>query len=273
MIVVLTAPIIGIDLGSFYGIGDARGPYGSHSLALCLCLGFIVTLALCPTQKNKLFLLLLLLFCVAIAISIARTYVRTGYLSFLTSLFIFTLFVWYYGTKEELLRRCRVFLSFSFIIIISAFCVYIFTHPNAFKERFGDLSDIETAGSGRTMIYRAALQRYEDFSICRQVFGGGLGAAYSLLGLKVPHNDYLMILLAGGPVGLALHLWILVSLWRQIKSTASSTYLPLIIAGSAMATFAVSTMTNPVIGYMSVMTLFSFLVGGATGYYAKRTWK
>jgi len=269
MVVVVTAPFIGIDRGSFYGIGDARGPYGPHSLALCLCLGFIVALASCPTQKNKFFLLLLFLFCVAITISIARTYVRTGYMSFFASLSIFTLLVWRYGKREALLRRYRVFLSLSFIIIIGAFCVYGFTHPEAFGQRISDLSGIETAGSGRKMIYQAALQRYVDFSMFRQVFGGGFGAIYSLLGLYVPHNDYLVILLAGGPVGLVLHLWLLVSLWRQIKSTARATYLPLIIAGSAMATFVVATMTNPVIGYMSVMTCFSFLVGGAMGHYAR----
>ena len=271
MVIVVTAPFIGIDRGSFYGIGDARGPYGSHSLALFLCLGFIVALASCPTQKNKFFLLLLLLFCVAITISIARTYVRTGYLSFFTSLSIFTLFVWRYGRKEAILRRYRVFLSLSFVIIIGAFCVYGFAHPEAFGERISDLTGIETAGSGRTMIYKAVLKKYSDSSMLRLVFGGGLGAIYSLLGsqLYVPHNDYLVILLAGGLVGLALHLWLLVSLWRQIKLTARVTYLPLIIAGSAMATFAVATMTNPVIGYMSVMTCFSFLVGGAMGHYAR----
>jgi hypothetical protein len=269
MVVVVTAPFIGIDRGSFYDIGDARGPYGPHSLALCLCLGFIVALASCPTQKNKLLLFLLLLFCVAVTLSIARTYVRTGYVSFFASLSTLAVLVWHYGGKEAILRRYRVFLTLSFVIIIGAFVVYGFTHSEAFSKRVGDLSGIETAGSGRTRIYKAALQRYADFSTFQQVFGGGLGATHSLLGSKVPHNDYLVILLAGGPVGLALHLWLLVSLWRQIESTARASYLPLIIAGSAMATFAVATITNPVIGYMSVMTCFSFLVGGAMGHYAR----
>jgi hypothetical protein len=269
IVVVIAAPFIGIDLGSFYDIGDARGPYGPHSLALFLCLGFTVALALCPAQKNKLILLLLVLFCIGATISIARTYVRTGYMSFFASLFIFTLFSWRYGEKETNLRRYRFFLILSFIIIVGTFVLYGFTHPEAFMKRISDLSGIETAGSGRMAIYKAALQRYADFSVFGQVFGGGLGATHSLLGLKVPHNDYLVILLAGGPVGLALYIWLLVSLWRQIKTTARTTYLPLIIAGSAMTTFVVSTMTNPVIGYMSVMTCFSFLVGGAMGHYAR----
>ncbi len=271
MVVVVTAPFIGIDRGSNYGVGDARGPYGSHSLALCLCLGFIVALAICPIQKNWFFLSILLLFCVAAAISIARTYARTGYLSFFTSLLVFTLFVWRYGKREIILRRYRALLSLIFIVIIGTFCVYSLTHAEAFKERNRDLSSIKTAGSGRTMLYRKALEKYSDSSVYKQALGRGLGDMYFLMRseLQVPHNDYLVILLAGGLVGLALHFWLLVGLWRQIKLTARITYLPLIIAGSAMAMFVVGTMTNPVIGYMSVMTYFSFLVGGAMGHYAR----
>ena len=271
MVIVVISPFIGIDLGSFYGIGDARGPYGSHSLALCLCLGFIVALALCHTQNSRFFQSILLLFCLATVISIARTYARTGYLSFFTSLFAFTLFVWHYGKRETILRRYRAFLSLILIIMSGAFCAFSFIHADAFKERTSDLYNIETAGSGRMIIYRMALKKFSDSSIYTQVFGGGLGDMHFLLGteFKVPHNDYLVFLLAGGLVGLFLHFWLLVSLWRQMKLTARVTYLPLIIAGSAMAMFVVGTMTNPVIGYVSVMTYFSFIVGGAMGHYAR----
>jgi hypothetical protein len=271
MIIVVIAPFIGIDLGSFYDIGDARGPYGPHSLALCLCLGFIVALALCSTQKNRIFLSILLLFCMAAAISIARTYVRTGYLSFFTSFSTFTLFAWRYGKRESILLRYRVLLSLIFIILIGSLCVYGLIHAEDFKKRNRDLSSIETAGSGRTIIYKMALKKYSDSSIYQQLFGCGLGDMYFLMGreLKVPHNDYFVFLLAGGLVGLALHIWLLLNLWRQINLTAHISYLPLIIANSAMGMFVVATMTNPVVGYMSVMTLFSFLVGGAMGHYAR----
>lgn len=271
MVVVVVAPFLGIDLGSFYDIGDARGPYSPHGLALCLCQGFIVALALCSTQKNRLFLSILLLFCVAAAISIARTYVRTGYLSFFASLSIFTLFVWLYGKRETILLRYRTLLSLVFIIIIGCLCVYGVTHAEAFKERNRDLSSFDTAGSGRTIIYRKALEKYSDSSIYQQLLGSGLGDMYFLMGteLKVPHNDYLVFLLAGGLVGLLLHIWLLTELWRQIKHTAQTNYLPLIIANSVMGMFVVATMTNPVVGYMSVMTFFSFLVGGAMGHYAR----
>jgi hypothetical protein len=270
MAVVVTAPFLGIDLGSFYDIDDVRGPYTPHGLALGLCQGFIVALALCSTQKSRFFLLFLILFCVATAISIARTYVRTGYLSFFASLSIFTLFVWLYGKRQTILLRYRTLLSLVFIIIIGSLCVYGLTHAEDFKKRNRDLSSFETAGSGRTIIYRKALEKYSDSSIYQQLLGSGLGDMYFLLGteLKVPHNDYLVFLLAGGLAGLALHIWILASLWRQIKLTARINYLPLIIANSAMGMFVVATMTNPVVGYMSVMTFFSFLVGGAMGYYA-----
>ena len=271
MIIVVIAPFLGIDLGSFYDIGDARGPYAPHGLALCLCQAFIVALALCSTQKNRFFLSILLLFCVAAAISIARTYVRTGYLSFFASLSIFTLSVWHYGKRQTILLRYRTLLSIIFIIIIGSLCIYGLTHAEAFKERNRDLSSIETAGSGRTIIYRKALEKYSNSSIYQQLLGSGLGDMYFLMGteLKVPHNDYFVFLLAGGLLGLALHIWLLVSLWRQIKLTAQINYLPLIITNSVMGMFVVATMTNPVVGYMSVMAFFSFLVGGAMGHYAR----
>jgi len=104
MVIVVIAPFIGIDRGAFYGIGDARGPYDPHDLALCLCLGFIVALASCPIQKNKFFLLLSCLFCAAIVISLARTYVRTGYLSFSATFSMFTLLIWRYGTGMTTLQ-------------------------------------------------------------------------------------------------------------------------------------------------------------------------
>jgi hypothetical protein len=165
MAIVVAAPFVGIDLGSFYDVGDARGPYGPHGLALCLSQGFIVALALCSAQKSRFFLSILLLFCVAAAICIARTYVRTGYLSFFASSFIFTLSVWRYGRRETILLRYRTLLSLLFIIIIGSLCVYGLTHAEAFKERNSDLSSIETAGSGRTIIYRMALKKYLDSSV------------------------------------------------------------------------------------------------------------
>lgn len=268
--VVLISPFLGMDLGSFYGVGDARGPYGPHSLALCLCMGFIVVQALCVGQHNKLYQSILLLAGAAIVISVVRTYARTGYTSLSTSLIVFTLLIWIYGKHELKLRLQRPVMGLTFILIIGVISLYGIIHSDALMERVRDFSSVETAGAGRTLIYKAAIERYADFSILRIMFGGGLGSTFSLMGLYVPHNDYLVLLLAGGLVGLFLYLWVLTSLCRELRAVAKGVYLPYIIAVSAMAVFIVATMTNPVIGYMSVMTYFCFLVGGALGYYSEQ---
>lgn len=273
VVVVLTSPFLGISLGSFYGVGEARGPYAPHSLALCLCMGLIVILALSAKQQNKFFLLLLLLFGVVITFCIARTYVRTGYTSMFMLLLVFALMSRHYGRKEKSLRRNRLVLGLAPIILMGFFAVYGLVYSEAFEKRMSDFSSMETAGAGRLLIYEAALRRYADFSLFKQVFGGGLQATHYLLGSDQPHNELLYILLSGGLVGIGLYLWLIVSLWKQVKSNVRATYLPLIAAGSAIAAFLVATMTMPVIELMSLMTYFSFLVGGAIGYYAKGTRK
>ena len=269
MLVVLASPILGIDLGSFYGTGDVRGPYSPHSLALCLCMGLIVVLTLCVQQQNRFFLMLLLLSGVAMAISIARTYARIGYTSLIASLSIFVLMFWSYRKRQASLRRHKLILGLALIIIVGVLGLYSLAYSEEFAERISDLSDTQTAGSGRIRIYEAALKRYADFSVFKQVFGGGIGATLGLLEEFVPHNDYLYILLSGGLLGIALYLWLFILLWKQLKSTARGAYLPLIIAGSVIGIYLVATMTNGVIEYMSVMTFFSFLVGGAMGHYAR----
>ncbi len=266
--VVVASPFLGMDLGSFYGVGDARGPYGPHSLALCLCMGFIVIQALCLEQHSRFNLSVLLLTGAAIVISVARTYARTGYTSLSTSLIVFTLLIWIYGKREINLRRQRPVMLLTFFLIIGVIGLYCIINSNALMERLRDFSSMDTAGAGRTLIYKAAIEKYADFSILRIMFGGGLGSTLSLMGIYVPHNDYLVLLLAGGLIGLFLYLWVLIGLWRELRAAAKDVYLPYIIAVSAMAVFIVATMTNPVIGYMSVMTYFCFLVGGAMGYYS-----
>ncbi len=270
-IVVIISPFFGIDLGSYYEVGDVRGPYGPHGLALCLCMGVVGVLALCIEQRNKLFLLLLLLFGSVMTISIARTYARTGYTSLLISMLVFSVMVWYYGKRQARLRRHRLALGLAFLIAVGAFSIYSWVNAEAFRHRISDFSGIETAGSGRMMFWGAALERYSDFSVFKKIFGGGTGAQLGLLGLYGTHNDYLFILLSGGILGIGLYLWTFISLWKQIKSTARGNYLPLIVAGSAMVIVLVASMSNGVIlESLSVMTYFSFLVGGAMGYYAKR---
>ena len=143
------------------------------------------------------------------------------------------------------------------------------THMEQLVERFSDFTDDEKiAGSGRAFIFLTALKNYAKFSILKKVIGGGFLAARIHGNFLIAlHNDYLSVLLAGGFVGIGLYLWLFISLWTQVKSTASHSYFPFIIAGCAIATYLVAAMTGNTWVDVPVMTYFSFLVGGALGYY------
>ena len=130
-----------------------------------------------------------------------------------------------------------------------------------------DLLDEQTMGSSRLRIFQDALEVYADFPIPQKAIGGGIVAETLPSWGHDAHNDYLNVLLTGGLVGLLLHLWIFISLWRQVKSTVQDDYFPLIVSYCTIVIYAVGAMTYAVREYPNVMTYFSFLVGGALGYY------
>jgi len=117
-------------------------------------------------------------------------------------------------------------------------------------------------------MYKAALKTYADYPIFKKIFGGGLGAGFAYYPGRnlATHNDYLNLSLSGGLVGIGLYFWLFMSLWKQIKSPGQNTSLPFIIAGCAIVIYLVAAITNNIMTYVSVMTYFSFLVGGAIGY-------
>jgi len=253
-----------------YNVGEVTGVFGPHSVVLCLSMGLVVVLALVTKQQNKLSVLLLWLFSVMIVISIGRTYVRTGYTAFISALFTLNFMFWRYG-KHESSQQQKLILGATFTIIIGAITLYTLTHIEPLKERFSDFFDYQRAGSGRFVMYKAALKTYADYPIFKKIFGGGLGADFAYYPGRnlATHNDYLSLLLSGGLVGISLYLWLFMSLWKQIKSSGGNTSLPLIIASCAIVIYLVAAVTNNVMTYMSVMTNFSFLVGGAIGYVSK----
>lgn len=262
---VLLASSFGIDRGK-YGIGEVTGTFSHHSLALCLSMGLIVTLAQALKQQNPLLLSLLLLFSGVIVISIARTYLRTSWIACITLLFVLNLMVWRYRKVEYLQGKILIWAQ---VIIAGIIAIFMLTHMEQLVERFSDFTDDEKIpGSGRAFIFLTALKNYANFSILKKVIGGGFLAARIHGNFLIAlHNDYLSVLLAGGFVGIGLYLWLFISLWTQVKSTAGHSYFPFIIAGCAIATYLVAAMTGNTWVDVPVMTYFSFLVGGALGYY------
>lgn len=265
---VLVASFFGITKFSRYGVGEMSGFFTPHALAISLSIGLIVTLALATIQQNKLHMWALLFFSAIIVYSIAKTYVRTGWTACIVMLAALNLFFWRYGKGEYSSGWKR--LIWGQAIIAVTIVVYVFANLEGLVERNSDFyGDTASMGSGRIVYYTYFVKVYADYPIMKKIIGGSFSETLMEAAYRTydTHSDYLNILMAGGVVGLSLHLWLFISLWKQVKSTSQDDSLPLIIAGCAIATYLVAAMTNGVWYYMSVMTYFSFLVGGAIGYY------
>jgi O-antigen ligase len=251
-----------------YGVGEFSGVFGGHNLALCLCMGLIVLLASAITQQSRLLMLLLFLLCSLTVVSILRTYVRTAYAASATVFLTFSLMFWIYE-KGEHSKRQKAVLCLALVITIGIVALYVSTHATSITQRFSDFSNPARAGSGRLLIYKAAIASYQEYSIFGKLFGQGLGAAISYYpGTRIStHNDYISILLSGGLMGIVLYFFVFIELWRQVKSTAQNSHLPFVIAGTTIATYLVAAISDNVMQFVSPMTYFGFLIGGAMGYY------
>jgi hypothetical protein len=272
----LAASLLGLTEGK-YGVGDTHGYFTPHSLAISLSIGLIVPLTLATRQQKRLFRWALLAFSAVIVVCIAKTYVRTGWTACIATVFALNVLFWRYGKGDSVGSTSSPqgwkTLIWAQAILAGVIVVYTLINLEALIMRNRDFmgEGPVSAGSGRIEIYSAMLNRYANFSMLQKVFGGGYAATLLMTVNRgfSPHNDYLNILVAGGLVGLSLYLWITVSLWNQIKRESHlwSSGLPLIVAGSAIAAYLVASMTNGIWDYVAVMTYFSFLVGGAIGYY------
>jgi O-antigen ligase len=180
----------------------------------------------------------------------------------------FSLMFWIYE-KGEHSKRQKAVLCLALVITIGIVALYVSTHATSITQRFSDFSNPARAGSGRLLIYKAAIASYQEYSIFGKLFGQGLGAAISYYpGTRIStHNDYISILLSGGLMGLVLYFFVFIELWRQVKSTAQNSHLPFVIAGTTIATYLVAAISDNVMQFVSPMTYFGFLIGGAMGYY------
>ena len=249
--------------GIHYGAAATSGMFVNQNLAVSLSMGLAVVLALATRERRKSRFLLLTLFATGIMLTVMRTFVRTGYVTIISTLFALYLMVWRYGKDERLWRQIYALVVVS-IIVIGAAGVYASRHTALLYERFSDFS-----GSGRIYFWRSALKTYADYPIDQKLVGGGYAIgriAAGRPGLDI-HNSYLQVLIEVGLVGLCMYLWVFVSLWRQVKSAAQKNYVPLMITGAVIIANLVSGMVTGTLTAVSSNTYFSFLVGGAIGHY------
>ena len=260
----LGADLIGINVRGRYGLGEISGAFAApHGIAIGLSICIMIAIAIATRHRNTFVVLFLLFLCVLGLAAILRTYIRSGYVVFLAGIFMLHLMLWRYR-KYKGARRQRVILAVISLIFAGVIVIYSILNIDVMEERFGDFS-----GSGRTTVWLVALEYYGDYPIFAKLLGGGYSSAGRFYHdtFTGTHNTFLLFLLYGGLLGLFLYLWIFVSLWREIKPSDQSDYLPSVIAGTTIVTFLVAEMVNGAIFHMSTVTYFAFVVGGAIGFY------
>ena len=247
-----------------YGVGEFGGAFGGfHTLAIGLSIGIIPVIGLATKQRKMIPLVFLLILSGLVMVSIMRTYVRTGYVTFVAGFFMLHFMLWR-KRRYAAARRQRAALTGISLVLIAISVFYSITHFEALKIRFSDLS-----GAGRTDVWLTALRFYAGYHPLYKVIGWGFkgGVRFYKETFTFTHNGYLFFLLSYGLVGLSFYIWILISLWRAVQQTYSDDYLPAVIGGAAIMAFAVAEMVNGATFYLSATTYFSFIVGGAIGHY------
>ena len=258
------ADLMGINIYTKYGLGEISGAFAApHGLSIGLSICAMVAIAIATRHRNTLVVLSLFCLCILALVAILRTYIRSGYVVFAAGIFILHLMLWRYR-KYKGVRRQRVILAVISLVLVGVVVVFSLLNIDAIEKRFSDFS-----GSGRTIVWLAAIKHYEGYSIVSKLLGGGYSSASRFYHgtLTGTHNTFLLFLLYGGLTGLCLYLWMLASLWREIVPPDQSDHLPSIIAGTTIVTFLVAEMVNGAIFHMSTVTYVAFLVGGAIGFY------
>ena len=116
-----------------------------------------------------------------------------------------------------------------------------------FYDQARVLGDGSTSALWRLVHWRRALHLYAEGGWAEHLFGFGVGSSEILLG-KLPHNEYLRMLLEGGLVGLALFLYI----WGRmiLKAPAALRWV-----GLAVAIYSISENNLDNFPFMSMLAL------------------
>jgi O-antigen ligase len=253
--------------GNLYGVGEFSGLFSYHSMAASLSMCLPLVLAMAIKQRNKLSMLALFGLSSLVLIGVGMTYVRTGYFCVVVGILGLFVMLWRYR-KVRGLRRQMLYLSLLILVLIGVSTIFAIANIEGLKDRFGDYT-----GSGRTKIWRLALEQYDGYHPFYKVIGPGywgakisMGRGSATLG---PHNGFLFMLLHGGALGLGIYIWFVIELWRQVKIVARKDYMPYIIAASTVLVYVTADMLNGVFNHVSANTYLSFAVGAAMGYYRR----
>lgn len=151
------------------------------------------------------------------------TYARAGLVALAAALAWLT--IWSIGThlKSQSIWARRLLLGTLFGAGVLLFTV----GPGDLARRWSDVQNLETAGSGRLILWNAALERFYNDSLLGQFIGSGFQnmyeLTYSVVGTPLhTHSDIFDMLVVGGVVGLVALALVYVGIVVQIRSARIS---------------------------------------------------
>ena len=146
------------------------------------------------------------------------TYTRTG----LAALIISVVYYMYSINKGFQIIKLIFILSFIFIPVYFVFKTNESLTNKLIDKRTDSELSVETAGSGRYVIWSINLKHWTELSIEEKIFGVGNERALTYMQSKIgkpffSHNEFIDVLLINGLLGLILYLFYLVGLIKFIR--------------------------------------------------------
>ena len=204
----------------------------NNNLAVSISIPAIIAFSKLYEKRNNVFRAAFLISFFLITIAIFYTGSRGGLIAEIAGLAIL---IWKSG-KGVRLRNIIIGA-----VAIIAFAVIVQNFLTAgLVARFSIQDVIASGGTGRTRIWRDALEGYSRSSIFRQMFGYGFGAFGSALRSfsgysTASHNDFIGILVELGIVGIVIYIVLWVKLFKKTvvdKNWLVLSLLVVILVGS-----------------------------------------
>jgi hypothetical protein len=221
--------------------------YNTLSGYLVVCIG--AGIAILPAFRQKLPRFILIAAIAIAGIGLLGSYSREGYIMLVGTILVF-------GVTKH-----RWILIAALVALIGAYAAL----PQV-RARVHDTADqIRTARTGDpgqnslTARFRAWEFRYNGWFVKQPLFGNGVGS----VALSVD-NEYLMRACEVGLFGLALFIWWLFSIWRQIRRTRMLGGIPQLLSLGALAGFVgllIQGMVGASITTIRTMEPFWFMLG------------
>jgi len=190
-------------------------------------------------------------------LALFATYNRTGQLCLAASVAWACYWYWRHAERGPETRWARQLLILSAISVV-AFLLFVGTTDIA--QRWSDLADRDTAGSGRLLLWTVATMWALDTSPANLLSGTGFRGMYDVMetatGLRIhTHSDIFDMLMISGVIGLVMYLLLVRNfhriVQRQLRSSSAHA-----IGVTALVTFLLSSALTGQITQPTAMTTY-----------------